>query len=115
MGNKELGKRIRTARERAGMSQVALAAAVGAGNQSTVAGWERGRTDPDSEMLCRLATVLKVSSDYLLGVHSETPSLPADVAGLAKQIADLPLTDRAVVEKIVAALKTDDKSNVVPG
>lgn len=115
MSNKELGKRIRVARQRASMSQDALAKAIGVGNQSTVAGWERGRTEPDAEMLARLADILKVSTDQLLGVQSEIPSLPADVAGLAKEIADLSPSDRAVIEKVVAALKAEDKSNVVPG
>ena len=115
LSNKELGKRIRAARQRLHMSQAALAELVGAGNQSTVAGWERGRTEPDAEMLARLADILKVSTDQLLGVQSEIPSLPADVADLAKEIANLSPSDRAVIEKVVAALKAEDKSNVVPG
>ena len=113
--NKELGKRIRAARERLHMSQAVLAEAIGAGNQSTVAGWERGRTEPDGETLARLAVILKVSTDHLLGVQSDVLSLPADVADLAKDIADLPPSDRAVLEKIVAALKAEDKDKVVPG
>lgn len=115
LSNKELGKRIRIARQRVSMSQDALAKAIGVGNQSTVAGWERGRTEPDAEMLARLADILKVSTDQLLGVQSEIPSLPAGVADLAKEIADLSPSDRAVIEKVVAALKAEDKSNVVPG
>ena len=113
--SKELGKRIRAARERLHMSQAALAEAIGAGNQSTVAGWERGRTEPDGETLARLAVILKVSTDHLLGVQSDVLSLPADVADLAKDIADLPPAARAVIEKIVAALKAEDKDKVVPG
>ena len=113
--SKELGKRIRAARERLHMSQAALAEAIGAGTQSTVAGWERGRTEPDGETLARLAVILKVSTDHLLGVQSDVLSLPADVADLAKDIADLPPSERAVIEKIVAALKAEDKDKVVPG
>ena len=113
--SKELGKRIRAARERLHMSQAALAETIGAGNQSTVAGWERGRTEPDGETLDRLAVILKVSTDHLLGVQSDVLSLPADVADLSKDIADLPPSDRAVIEKIVAALKAEDKDKVVPG
>ena len=112
--SKDLGMRIRAARERLHMSQAALADAIGAGNQSTVAGWERGRTEPDGETLARLAVILKVTTDHLLGVQSEILSLPADVTGLAKDIADLSPSDRSVIEKIVAALKAEDKSNVVP-
>ncbi len=113
--SKELGKRIRAAREELHMSQAALAELIGAGNQSTVAGWERGRTEPDGETLARLAVILKVSTDHLLGVQSDVLSLPADVTDLAKDIADLPPADRAVIEKIVAALKAGDKVKVVRG
>ncbi|TWH49571.1 helix-turn-helix transcriptional regulator [Sporomusa sp. KB1] len=113
--SKELGKRLRAAREQLHMSQAALAEAIGAGNQSTVAGWERGRTEPDGETLARLAVILKVSTDHLLGLDSDVMSLPADVTDLAKDIASLSPADRAVIEKIVAALKAEDKDKVVPG
>ena len=113
--SKELGKRLRTAREQLHMSQAALAELIGAGNQSTVAGWERGRTEPDGETLARLAVILKVSTDHLLGLDSDVVSLPADVTDLAKDIASLSPADRAVIEKIVAALKAEDKDKVVPG
>ena len=113
--SKELGKRLRAAREQLHMSQAALAEAIGAGNQSTVAGWERGRTEPDGETLARLAVILKVSTDHLLGLDSDIASLPTDVTDLAKDIANLSPADRAVIEKIVAALKAEDKDKVVPG
>ncbi len=37
--------------------------------QSCVSKWERGATLPDAEMIMRLAKVLKVSADYLLGLQ----------------------------------------------
>ena len=113
--SKELGKRLRAAREQLHMSQAVLAELIGAGNQSTVAGWERGRTEPDGETLARLAVILKVSTDHLLGLDSDVVSLPADVTELAKDIASLSPADRAVIEKIVTALKAEDKDKVVPG
>jgi transcriptional regulator with XRE-family HTH domain len=113
--SKELGKRLRAARQRLHMSQDDLAKMIGAGNQSTVAGWERGRTEPDGETLARLAVILKVSTDHLLGLDSGVLSLPADVTDLARDIAGLPPAERAVIEKIVAALKAEDKGKVVPG
>lgn len=115
MGNTGLGARLRAARERLYMSQATLAELIGAGNQSTVAGWERGRTEPDGETLARLAVILKVSTDHLLGVDAGVLALPADVTDLAIDIASLPPAERAVLEKIVAALKAEDKDKVVPG
>lgn len=96
------------------MSQDDLAKIIGAGNQSTVAGWERGRTEPDGATLARLAVILKVSTDHLLGLNSDVSSLPADVADLARDIAELPPAERILIEKIVAAAKGSDKDKVVP-
>lgn len=107
-------EQIRAARLNMSMSQAALAKEVGV-NQSTIASWEKGRTEPDTVMVGRLAQILKVTTDHLLGIQSEQLVLPEGVADLAKKIADLSPSDRAVVEKVVAALGADDKSNVVPG
>ncbi|MBU2704015.1 transcriptional regulator with XRE-family HTH domain [Sporomusaceae bacterium BoRhaA] len=109
-----INEKIKTARADMNMSQAALARAVGV-NQSTIASWEKGRTEPDTIMVGRLAQVLKVTTDNLLGIQSEQLVLPEGVADLAKKIADLSPGDRAVVEKVVAALGADDKSKVVPG
>ncbi|SMC44733.1 helix-turn-helix domain-containing protein [Sporomusa malonica] len=108
-----ISEKLRAARSNMNMSQAALARVVGV-KQSTVASWEKGRTEPDTIMLGRLAQALKVTTDHLLGIQSEQLSLPEGVADIAKKIADLSPSDRVVVEKIVAALSTEDKSNVVP-
>lgn len=107
-------EQIRAARLNMHMSQAVLAKALGV-NQSTIASWEKGRTEPDTVMVGRLAQILKVTTDHLLGIQSEQLVLPEGVADLAKKIADLSPGDRAVVEKVVAALSADNKSNVVPG
>ncbi|WP_094607706.1 hypothetical protein SPSIL_009330 [Sporomusa silvacetica DSM 10669] len=109
-----INEKIKIARANMNLSQAALARAVGV-QQSTVASWEKGRTEPDTVMVGRLAQALKVTSDHLLDIQSEQLVLPEGVADLAKKIADLSPSDRAVVEKVVAALGTDDKSKVVPG
>jgi transcriptional regulator with XRE-family HTH domain len=109
-----ISEEIRAARANMNLSQAALARAVGV-QQSTVASWEKGRTEPDTVMVGRLAQVLKVTTDRLLGIQSEQLVLPEGVADLARKIADLSPGDRTVVEKVVAALSTDDKSKVVPG
>ncbi len=109
-----ISEQIRAARLNMPMSQAALAKAVGV-NQSTIASWEKGRTEPDTIMVGRLAKILKVTTDHLLGIQSEHLVLPEGVADLAKKIADLSPADRAVIEKVVAALSAEDKSNVSPG
>lgn len=48
------------------MSQLNLANALGI-ERSTIAKYETGDRYPDIEMLCKIADVLKVSTDELLG------------------------------------------------
>lgn len=112
--SKELGQRLRAARQRLHMSQDDLAKIIGAGNQSTVAGWERGRTEPDGATLVRLAVILKVSTDYLLGFDTDISSLSAEVNALARDIADLPPAEIDMIKKIVAAAKASDGGKVIP-
>jgi len=56
-----------------------------------------------------------LAKEIRAGNHAGVLSLPVDVTDLAKDIADLPPSERAVIEKIVAALKAEDKDKVVPG
>lgn len=41
-------------------------------SQSTVAMWEKGKRDPDTAMISKLANLFNVSTDYLLG-HTDAP------------------------------------------
>ena len=83
--------RLKTLRERAGLSQAALAKKVGVG-QSTVGMWESGRNKPENAKLEALANLLGVSTDYLLG--------RSDVAEPAKNqpIADGDELDRELID-----------------
>ena len=57
---------LRTARERAGMSQEQAASAIGK-EQTEISRWERGRHKPSPETLIRLADLYQCSIDALLG------------------------------------------------
>ena len=59
--------RIKEFRKRAGLSQQDVAAALGV-SRSAVAMWETGKSQPDSATLARLAALLQVSADDLLGI-----------------------------------------------
>lgn len=71
-----LAEKIYQARKRAGLSQEALADALGVTRQA-VSKWETGKSVPDTENLRRMAQVLAVSADYFLG---EAPA-PENVSG----------------------------------
>lgn len=80
IGKQQLGQRIRTLRKERGMrlKQVALAAGISVGFLGDI---ESGRTKPSITTLQKIARILGVSTDYLLGQpNAETapdPSTPA--------------------------------------
>ncbi len=63
----QIGSRIRAARQDSNETQQQLAFAVGVVQQS-VAAWESGRSLPNISTLIKVATHLKVSADFLLGL-----------------------------------------------
>ena len=77
-----LGERIKTARERLGLSQTSLAEAVGA-TQSAVSDLERSVTsEPGAEKLIRLAEALHLDPRFLLFGDETTLSQDAAVAAV---------------------------------
>ena len=67
----ELGQRIRARREQRGLKQADVANALQVSPQA-VSKWERGENAPDILLLGSLATLLGVSTDWLLGTQSES-------------------------------------------
>ena len=69
--NELIGERISQARTRRGWNQSELARRLGKPRQH-LSQIEQGKQQPRAELLVELATVLGVSTDYLLGrVHDE--------------------------------------------
>ena len=58
--------RIKEAREILGMSQAQFAESLGK-SQRTVSAWETGIHEPSLDLLCRIADMCNVTTDYLLG------------------------------------------------
>ena len=73
--------RIKELRERAGMTQAALAKQLGI-TRSSVNAWEMGISVPSTQYIVELAGLFRVSTDYLLGVNS---SATVSVAGLSEE------------------------------
>ncbi|MCC6873516.1 MAG: helix-turn-helix domain-containing protein [Sandaracinaceae bacterium] len=65
-----LGQRIASARAAAGLNRNQLARALGTSWQH-VDHWEKGRTQPSLESVRRIAEVLGVSVDYLMGLRDQ--------------------------------------------
>jgi len=64
-----LGRRIKQAREQAGLTQELLAERIGV-SRTAISRFELGEIEPNIRNLAALASVLGVSSDYLLGLSS---------------------------------------------
>ena len=76
--NELIGERIAQARTRRGWNQSELARRLGKPRQH-LSQIEQGKQQPRAELLVEIATVLGVSTDYLLGrTHDERP--PTDQA-----------------------------------
>ncbi len=63
-------ERLKELRKQAHLTQVELAKRLGIG-QSSYADWERGKKKPTQENLVKIAQVLNVSIDYLVGNSDE--------------------------------------------
>ena len=59
--------RLKELRIESGKTQKQLANELNTTDDS-VFSWEKGRSQPSIEMICKLCAVLNVSADYLLGI-----------------------------------------------
>ena len=66
----ELSERLKELRKQAGLTQVELAGKLGI-VQSSYADWERGKKKPTQANLVKIAQILNVSVDYLVGNSEE--------------------------------------------
>jgi transcriptional regulator with XRE-family HTH domain len=85
-----LATRLRMARAAANLTQFAVAQALGY-TSTTVANWERSRTEPCSTDLTRLASLYRVSVDWLL---TGSPRLPHRFDGCERCQHGIPISDR---------------------
>lgn len=91
--------RIKQVRKLRGYSQQSLANELNV-NQTAISQWERGTTTPSYALLMKLAQILEVSSDYLLGLSDDKniyswedqEIMEAIREGLPKQLTDLATT-----------------------
>ena len=84
-------ERLKELRKQAHLTQVELAKRLGIG-QSSYADWERGKKKPTQDNLVKIAQVLNVSVDYLVG-NSEEKSDDLDKIELLFRMNSKGLTD----------------------
>lgn len=94
--NVQIGKRVKQAREAAGLTQERLAELVDVTAQY-LSGVERGAVGLSVPILIRLCSVLSVSSDFILMGGLER----SDVTGITERLSKLPEEHIPNVERIL--------------
>lgn len=95
----EFGNRLRELRKQKKLTQKQLAALIGVKN-SIISFYEVGDRIPSPEIIIKLATVLHVSADYLLGIEKNET---VDVSGLDAE-------DILLVRSIVDTLRKKNQA-----
>ena len=77
-------KRLKTARDTAGLSQSKLASMLNV-SQATVGMWEGGRREPNFSMLVTISNKLNVTVCYLLGISDRDEQVASSVLSDTEQ------------------------------
>lgn len=94
------GDRLKQIRIYRGHTQESLAELLGIGNRQ-IWRYENGETEPDGEMIARIARALDITTDYLLGLSDDPqPELQSN---------DLLPSERAVI----SAMRRGDKLEAI--
>lgn len=105
-----LGGRIIHARETAGLSTAQLARRLGV-KTATLQGWESDRSEPRSNRLLMLASVLNVSVTWLLAGSGEGPSVEIaaptaeDMKSMLRQLREQSLAITEEIDNVARLLR----------
>jgi transcriptional regulator with XRE-family HTH domain len=104
---------LKTLRSEKGISQASLASLLGL-SQQAIAKWETGNSEPDSDMLNKLASFFSVSVDYLLGrtnvrnSNNSTDEFPPEAQVLMRSVAKLTDKQKEIIKKLVQEFIDED-------
>ena len=105
------GERLRDLRKAAGLSQADLAKAIGE-RQEAVSFWERSAKPPRSDVLAKMATVLGVTVEDILGIRTaeakqqplgSAPGPTSEIQKVFEQVRKLPRRQQRKVLEMVTA------------
>ena len=87
-GARAIGERLARLRKERGVTQVEMAELLGV-SQGNVSDYERGELRLHGELLVKLARVLKVSADEILGLEKSPPARAPRDRRLLRRLQDL--------------------------
>ena len=99
---KEIGERLKSARERKGLKQNRVALYLGVHN-STLAKYESGEREPDNETLKRLAEYYEVKTDWILSGEPNNNKTKKD--SNIEAYKRLSQDDKKIVDDMIKALE----------
>ncbi|TQR33996.1 helix-turn-helix domain-containing protein [Brevibacillus brevis] len=111
---KLMGQRIKSLRERQGLSQDELASTLGM-NRTNVSNYESGRTVPPGNIIRDLADFLKTNADYLLGRTDDSShtrkneEFDEEVRSLARDIQSFDPGNRDLLKDLIKTMRERGK------
>ena len=84
---KEFGDRVSLLLEQQGISQREIAGILGI-TEATISRYIKGEREPKPEMIANIATILKTTSDYLLGIEDNSQPEKMGYPRIRRLIAD---------------------------
>jgi len=87
-GSRAIGARVALLRKERGITQIEMAELLGV-SQANVSDYERGELRLHGELLVRLARILKVSADEILGLEKSSPPRPSQDRRLRRRLQDI--------------------------
>ncbi len=87
-GSRAIGERLARLRKERGITQVEMAEMLGV-SQPNVSDYERGELRLHGELLAKLARILKVSADEILGLEASRPARAPRDRRLLRRLQDL--------------------------
>lgn len=97
-----IGENIRIRREKKGLTQKALAEAIGSG-ENTVAGWEKDKNAPPGDKVVCMANLFRCSTDEILLEESER-DVSDDMKVLFRRFSDLPDYVKPMARNLISGM-----------
>lgn len=101
---KVIGRRIKSVRERAGISKSELAAKIGV-VPSLVSLYESGCRKPSVDVLLQISRELGCSTDFLFGAASDSMFIDDDVVSIFADFKGLSPRDKALIKEMISIMR----------